>query len=244
MLKILSIPLSIIAYIYLLLMLLVFQPIQYITLRLFGYEAHKRSVDLLNFLLLQVLYLLFSTYKFNFKSELPQNKPLIIVANHQGVFDIMSIGWAMRKFHPKYVSKIELAKNIPSVSFNLKHGGSVTIDRKNPRQALPELKRMSEYIQQNNRSAVIFPEGTRSRNGEPKRFSINGLKVLCKYAPDALVVPITINNSWKIYRYGVFPFGLGNKLELIVHEALAVADYEFEELFEKTEKVIVENIRN
>jgi len=154
------------------------------------------------------------------------------------------LAWLLREFHPKFVSKIELGKGIPSVSYNLQHGGSVLIDRKDPRQALPELKKMGEYIENNCRSTVIFPEGTRTRNGHPKPFASNGLKILCKYAPDAWVVPVTINNSWKIFRYGNFPLGMGNKLRFTVHPPIKVADFDFNALFEKTEQDIVLDIVN
>jgi 1-acyl-sn-glycerol-3-phosphate acyltransferase len=155
------------------------------------------------------------------------------------LYDIIGIGWFLRKYHPKFVSKIELGKGIPSVSYNLNHGGSVLIDRKDPKQALPALKKMAEYIETTNRSTVIFPEGTRSRDGQPGSFASNGLKILCKYAPNALVVPVTINNSWKVFRYGSFPLGIGNKLKFIVHSPIAVNEYDFNTLFEKTEKAIV-----
>jgi 1-acyl-sn-glycerol-3-phosphate acyltransferase len=240
--RFLSIPFSLIASVLFLFYLCVFHVIQVVALRVFGYEAHKKSVDVLNFFLLSVVYVLFNSARVTFKTALPEGKPLILVANHQGTFDIMTMGWFLRKYHPKYVAKIELAKNIPSVSFNLKYGGSVLIDRKDPRQALPAMKQMGEYIQNTGRSVVIYPEGTRSRDGRPGTFANNGLKILCKYAPDALVVPITINNSWKVFKYGGFPLGMGNRIHLTVHEPMAVKDYEFNELFEKTKKAIVEAI--
>ncbi len=242
-LRILSIPFSLIAYILFTFYLVVFHVIQWVSLRLFGYEAHKRSVDLLNFFLLSVLPFIFSRRSAEFRAEIPEGKPVIFVANHQGIFDIMTMGWYFRRYHPKYVSKIELGRRIPSVSFNLKYGGSALIDRSNPRQSLPALRKMSEYIQEHNRSVVIYPEGTRSRDGKPGRFAENGLKILCKYAPDALVVPVTINNSWKIFRYGGFPFGMGVGIRMISHAPLAVKDYDFEELFDKTVKAIVDDIQ-
>ena len=66
----------------------------------------------------------------------------------------------LKKHHPKFVSKIELGKGIPSVSYNLRHGGSVLIDRKDPRQSLTAIKDFGKYIEENNYAAVIFPEGT------------------------------------------------------------------------------------
>jgi 1-acyl-sn-glycerol-3-phosphate acyltransferase len=175
--------------------------------------------------------------------KLPKGIPLIIAANHQSFYDITSIGWFIRKVHPKFVSKIELGKGIPSISYNLNHGGSVLIDRKDARQSLSAIKEMAQYIEANKRSTVIFPEGTRSKTGKPKPFAENGLKILCKYAPSACVVPLTINNSWKMTRWGSFPSGIGNKLELIIHDPIPVKDASFTEIFEKTEKAVVEAIR-
>ena len=241
--KIISIPLSIITYFLFFFFLCLFELIQFICLNLFGYEAHKQSVDYLNFILIHIIWVQFTTAKFEFEAEIPTGKPIIFVANHQGLYDIIGISWYLRKYHPKYVSKIELGKGIPSISYNLNHGGSVLIDRKDPKQALPALKKMGEYIQQNNRSTVIYPEGTRSRDGKPGVFAASGLKILCKYAPDALVVPISINNSWKI-GHGKFPLGIGNRLKFIVHKPLAVKEYDFNTLYEKTEKAIIESIDN
>lgn len=240
--KILSYPFSILAYFWFLFFICLFHPIQWLCFNLFGYEAHKRSVDIMNFFLIRTLYFIFSDYKVENKQVIPKGKPIIFVANHQGLFDIIGLAWLLREFHPKFVSKIELGKGIPSVSYNLQHGGSVLIDRKDPRQALPELKKMGEYIENNSRSTVIFPEGTRTRNGQPKPFASNGLKILCKYAPDAWVVPVTINNSWKIFRYGNFPLGMGNKLRFTVHPPLKVNEADFGALFEKTEQAITQHI--
>ncbi len=242
--KILSYPFSILAYLWFLFFICFFHPIQWLCFNLFGYQSHKKSVDIMNFFLIRTLYFIFSDYKVENKQVIPKGKPIIFVANHQGLFDIIGLAWLLREFHPKFVSKIELGKGIPSVSYNLQHGGSVLIDRKDPRQALPELKKMGEYIENNSRSTVIFPEGTRTRNGQPKPFASNGLKILCKYAPDAWVVPVTINNSWKIFRYGNFPLGMGNKLRFTVHPPIKVADFDFNALFEKTEQDIVLDIVN
>ncbi|MGV7108053.1 lysophospholipid acyltransferase family protein [Flavobacterium sp. U410] len=241
--KIISIPLSIIFYTLFFLWLVIFEPIQRICLKVFGYNAHRWSVAVLNCFLIRTTHVLGTTYSFTGREKLPENAPLIIIANHQSLYDIPPIIWFMRKWHPKFISKKELGKGIPSISYNLKHGGSALIDRKDPKQALPEIKKVGEYINKNNYSVVIFPEGTRSKTGKPKPFSVNGLKMLYKFAPDAYFVPISINNSWKMTRFGQFPLGLGNRLHFDVHEPLKISDYTFEEIFEKTEKSIVSNLK-
>lgn len=220
MTKILAYPLTAIYFVLFGLILVFFHPVQWFCLNVFGYNAHKKSVSILNLCLIRVTHVLGTRYTFDNPHDIPRNRPLIIVANHQSMNDIPPLIWYMRAHHPKFVSKIELGKGIPSVSYNLRHGGSVLIDRKDSKQALMQIVKLGTYIEEHNRSAVIFPEGTRSRTGQPKRFQTNGLKTIMKHAPSALLVPITINNSWKMLRYGKFPYGLGSHLKFTVHPPL------------------------
>jgi 1-acyl-sn-glycerol-3-phosphate acyltransferase len=240
--KIAAYPLSIIYYLFSGIVLLIFHPIQWVCLNWFGYDAHKKSVDALIFFLIASTYVLGTKYKIKNPHKLPTRVPLIIAANHQSWYDIVSLGWFIRKAHPKLISKIELGKGIPSISYYLNHGGSVLIDRKNAKQSLTAIKEMAQYIETNKRSTVIFPEGTRSKTGKPKPFAENGLKILCKYAPSSCIVPVTINNSWKITRWGAFPLSIGNTIELIVHETIPVTDMPFSEVFNNTEQSIIQAI--
>ncbi len=242
--KILSYPITFVYYLVFLLLLVIFHPIQWICLNVFGYQAHKKSVDILNLGLVRTTHLLGTRYTITCRENIPEGVPLIIVANHQSMYDIPAIIWFLRKFHPKFISKKELGKGIPSVSYNLRHGGSVLIDRKDPKQALPAIKGMADYIEKHKRSAVIFPEGTRSKTGVPKRFSENGLKILCKYAPSAYIVPVSINNSWKLVRFGQFPLGLGCHLTFTVQEPFAIKGIPFEEVMARTESAVVQGIKN
>lgn len=200
--------------------LLIFHPIQWAAFKIFGYNGLKPVVSKLNFFLMRSTNILGTTYKFTNNFDLPVDKPLIIVTNHQSMYDIPPLIWYMRKHHPKFVSKKELGKGIPSVSFNLVHGGSVLIDRKDGKSAIMEISKLGAYIEKHKRSAVIFPEGTRSRDGHPKPFKPMGLKMLLKKAPSALIVPISINNSWKLVRFGQFPMGLGSKVRLEVQQPI------------------------
>lgn len=241
--KIISYPLSIVYSMLFLFWLILFHPIQWISYNVFGYNAHKRSVAIMNLFLVRTSHLLGTTYTFEGREKLPKNAPLVIVSNHQSLHDIPAVIWFMRAWHPKFISKKELGKGIPSVSYNLRNGGSALIDRKDAKQALGEIKKTAEYINKNNYSVMIFPEGTRGKKGIPKPFSVNGLKMLYKFAPDAYFVPITINNSWKMDKFGKFPKGLGTKISFQIHEPLKISDYSFEEIFEKTESTIIKHIK-
>ncbi|NEW80190.1 MAG: 1-acyl-sn-glycerol-3-phosphate acyltransferase [Gelidibacter sp.] len=218
--------------------LLIFHVLQWLGYNIGKYCGHKIAVDLMNGSLTLLLYILGTRIKFISNYPIPENVPLIIVSNHQGMNDIPPISWFLRKHHPKFVSKIELGKGIPSVSYNLTHGGSVLIDRNDAKQALSTLKEFGQYIEKNNYSAVIFPEGTRSKDGVPKRFSENGLKMLIKFAPSAYVIPMTINNCWRLNKFGKFPLGLGLKISFELHEPIKADSLEFVKLFEKVENTV------
>lgn len=241
--KILAYPLTVLYSIVFFICLFIFHPIQWICLTIFGYQAHKKSVDILQFCLVKSLHVLGTRFTWNNPHNIPKNKPLIIVSNHQSMYDISPIMWYMRQHHIKFVSKKELGKGIPSVSYNLRHGGSVLIDRKNPRQALPAMLNFGAYIEKTNRAAVIFPEGTRSKDGHPIPFKTKGLELLFKKIPSAIVVPITVNNSWKMLRYGKFPLGIGNHLKFTVHEPISLHSVEDQkQLIKDIEQTIIKAI--
>lgn len=236
--KIVSYPISAIYYLLFGLVLAVFHPIQWVALNAFGYKAHKITVDWLQFWLMAATLVLGTRHKLVNPHSIPTNKPLIIVANHQSLYDIPPLIWYFRKNHVKFISKKELGKGIPSVSYNLRHGGSVLIDRKNPKQAIAAIAAFGEYIEKNKRAAVIFPEGTRSKTGHPKSYQTKGLLALFQAIPSAVIVPVTINNSWKMTRFGKFPLGLGNKIIHTVHKPIVLADQDPDLLIPLLEKTI------
>lgn len=243
MLKLLSYPLTAIYYLSFLIALLIFHPIQWVSFHVFGYQAHKKSVDALQLVLMLCGKVVGMRYTFNNPHQIDTNQPLIVVANHQSMHDIYPLTWFLRKHHPKFISKIELGKGIPSVSFNLRHGGGALIDRKNPRQSLPALMKFGEYIETNKRTAVIFPEGTRSKNGHLKPFQTKGLEILFKKIPSAVVVPVSINNSWKTMKYGSFPINLGTHITFTVHKPIKLSTFKDKQaLISSIETTIKEHV--
>lgn len=190
-----------------LLVLVIFHPLQWMALKLGGYTAHKKVVDILNLFLLSTFYLLGNRVVFINKQNLPIGRPIIYIANHQSLGDIPPLIYYLRKYHAKFISKIELTKGIPSISFNLRYGGGANIDRSDSRQSITELIKLANRMKENKWSTVIFPEGTRSKNGQVKHFHSAGVATILKKCPEALLVPIAIKNSWKMIRYGYYPMG-------------------------------------
>ncbi len=206
-----------------LLLLYLFLGFQFIAFKLFGGPAQQRVVAVLCGLLVLSLWLLATRTRVQFAEDLPTDRPIIFVANHQNKLDISGINWFLRRHTPRFVSKIELARGIPSISYNLRHSGAALIDRNDPRQALKEIGRLGKLIEQTRSSAVIFPEGTRSLTGEMAPFQTAGVKILLKNAPSALVVPIYIHDTWALNRYGSFPMSVGEKLSWSVLPAIDAA---------------------
>ena len=225
--------------------LVVFHGIQWICLKLGGQKWHNWSVNGLQFFLMRCQNILGTRYTLKNPYTLATDRPLIIVSNHQSMNDISPLIWLFKKHFPKFISKKELGKGIPSISFNLRHGGAALIDRNDPKQAITEIIDFSKRIHANKHAAVIFPEGTRSKDGVPKPFRTKGLNVLFKYIPNAQIVPVTINNSWKTTKYGKFPYGLGANITVEAHAPILLSDYpqdKRDEMLAHIETVITENV--
>jgi len=242
MIKLLAYPLTVLHFICFGIALVIFHAIQWFCFNVLGYKAHKISVMHLQFWTMRCLNILGTRFTFTNPHEIDVNQPLIMVANHQSMYDIPPLMWYMRKHHPKFISKKELGKGIPSVSYNLRHGGSVLIDRNKPLQSIKAIEEFAQRIEKNNWAAVIFPEGTRSKTGKPRPFKTKGLITLFNNMPNAVVVPISINNSWKILRYGKFPMGLGAHITFKVHKPLRVNEHEQNALVKQIEQTIIKDI--
>lgn len=237
--KILGFILTPIFYLAFVLLLIIFHPIQWISLKIGGYTAHKRSVDILNFFLTHCNYILFNTVTFKDNKNLPLNTPIIFVANHQSTYDIPAMIYFLRRYHGKFISKIELATaGIPSISFNLKHGGAANIDRKDPKQSIAEILKLANNMKQKNWSAFIFPEGTRTRNGKMKHFNIGGIATLVKKNPNALIVPVAITGSYEMTSYGMFPLRPFTPLKWEILEPLQTEGLSLEEIVQLAEDTV------
>jgi len=218
--------------------LLVFHPIQVITINFGGYELHKKSVGILNSILVRSLFLVGAKMHFEGFEKLPHDRPLIVVSNHQSFFDIQAFVHGFNNWHPKFVSKIELGRGLPSISYNLRHGGSALIDRDNGRQAVTEIIKLGKLIEVNKYAVCIYPEGTRSHDGQVKPFQSAGVKTLLKAAPSSLVVPFVIDGHDKLMKRGYFPLEFGVKLNYKVLDPIEPGTSTGEEIVKQCEMLI------
>jgi 1-acyl-sn-glycerol-3-phosphate acyltransferase len=138
----------------------------------------------------------------------------VLIANHQSMFDIPIFGALLFSNYPKYVSKRELARWIPSISYNLRRGGNALIDRGDRVMAERAIRELGARSQERGVSVVIYPEGTRARSGELANFRPAGTLALLEAAPDLDVVPVAIDGSWHLLQDNLFPVPFGTRIRI------------------------------
>ncbi|GAB3895891.1 lysophospholipid acyltransferase family protein [Spirosoma agri] len=240
--KVLDYLLSAVYLLYFGLTLVIFHVFQVVAFHVFGKPAHKKVVDWMNAFIAYGWYLTGSTIQLRQRSDLPPNRPIIFVANHQSMFDISPIIWFMRRHTPIFVSKVELARGIPGVSYNLRKSGAALINRNDPKQAIVEIARLGKHIEQTKHSAVIFPEGTRSASGTMRPFVAGGLAMLLKRAPSALVVPIAIRGTGHFNPTGIFPLTSFSAMSWTVLSGIEPAGQTPDELVRLSQEAIAQEL--
>jgi 1-acyl-sn-glycerol-3-phosphate acyltransferase len=193
--------------------LVLFDPLQRLA-RLFGPRPHEIVVGWLNVSLVAAFHLCGTRLEVERASGVRPNTSYLLIANHQSMFDIPIVGALLFTNYPKYVSKRELARWIPSISYNLRRGGNALIDRADRGQAVEAIRALGERAQARGVSVVIYPEGTRSRSGELKAFKPAGVITLLQAAPALEVVPVAIDESWRLLCHNLLPVPYGTRIRV------------------------------
>jgi len=229
-------------HLYYVLLLVLFHPVQAGARHLLGDQPRRQVVDFLNHLLVLGLGIMGARFKFKGFEKVPQGRPLIIVSNHQSLYDIPAVVHGFRKYYPKFISKKELGKNIPTISYNLKYGKSALIDRSNGSQSVKEIFKLGRLIEQNNYAACIFPEGTRSKDGNVREFKVGGLATLVRAAPSAIIIPFVIDGHSRMMYKGMYPMKFGQKITYTVLDPIEPKGQQIEELVSLIEARIKQNL--
>lgn len=165
-----------------------------------------------------------------FDDQLPSDRPIILVANHQSMFDIPMLYEIFARFKLKFIAKLELRHWIPSISWALRNLGSALIKRDDPRQSLSEIKAFGAGLEREKLAVLFFPEGTRARNGVMKKFLGAGIQALVKASPSALIVPAVIEGSWELLRYKFWPVPFGTHVTIKILPPVEPSKYDIKDL--------------
>jgi 1-acyl-sn-glycerol-3-phosphate acyltransferase len=139
------------------------------------------------------------------------------MSNHQSNFDILALLAAMpRQIH--WIAKKELFE-IPFFGPSMRRGGYIPLDRTDGRKALQSMDEAAATIHQG-KSVVLFPEGTRSTDGNLLPFKRGGFILARKAAVP--VIPVTINGSGGINPAGEIRLYSGN-IRITLHPPLVAA---------------------
>ena len=149
--------------------------------------------------------------------RIPRDGPVVYASNHSSMFDI----WALAATLPgstRFVGKEELVR-IPLLGPAMHAAGHITIDRAMKKRAFEAYDKAARTIRRGV-SAVVFPEGTRSRTGELLPF---------KNAPFALaiaaqvpLVPVYVHSTFQILPKGGFRLR-PRPIRILVGEPIATA---------------------
>ncbi|MCH7704206.1 MAG: 1-acyl-sn-glycerol-3-phosphate acyltransferase [Planctomycetes bacterium] len=147
--------------------------------------------------------------------------PFFFVGNHQSALDIAIICEATRG-DVRFLAKSSLFR-IPVFGWDLRRYGYIPIDRKHPRETHRALTRMLSRMGRNPVSLVMFPEGTRSPDGEMLPFRQGAMKI-CQRA-GLPIVPFSIQGTRAVLRRGVYKIRPGS-VRLVFGKAIPADEVE------------------
>lgn len=168
-----------------------------------------------------------------------RDRAQLICANHQSLFDIFILD-SILPVQFRFVVKKEL-HSLPILGLCIRIERQICLDRKNVRKGIESMKQAGKLISQG-RSVAIFPEGTRSKDGNVKKFKKGSF--LIATASNAPVVPVTIDGSFHIMPKNSFlihPDSVSVKIGLPI-ETEGLSRAEQKQLSEKVRGIITDGL--
>jgi 1-acyl-sn-glycerol-3-phosphate acyltransferase len=159
-------------------------------------------------------------------------KSYVFMANHLSFLD----GPLMAMAIPKPV-RIILKKSlfrIPVLGLGMRLVGYVPVDRKGVRGGKKSIERAARLMKEKGYSFLVFPEGTRSRNGRLQAFRRGGFFLALESAVP--ILPVRIEGSFEIMPRGQWHAGKG-RVRVDFREEISSAGYARERMGELMEKV-------
>lgn len=140
-------------------------------------------------------------------------KTYVFVANHQSIYDIPCLFWNI-PFQLRIIAKESLGR-FPVLGPHLKRTGHMLVDRRRPDRA--GIFGWASRLTSNGLSLIVFPEGTRSRDGYMGKFK--GGSIMLAMQAGLPIVPISVVGSRHVMKKGELTTRPGH-VTLIVHDPI------------------------
>lgn len=127
--------------------------------------------------------------------KIPKDTKVLFVSNHRSNFDPIVTWYALKKWKIAFVSKPSNFK-IPFFGRIIRKCCFMPIDRENPRNAIVTINKAAKLLKKQEVSIGIYPEGTRSKNGQLLPFH-NGVFKIAQKA-EAPIVVLCVTGTEKI----------------------------------------------
>jgi len=174
-------------------------------------------------------------------SNIEPDQSYIFMVNHQSNFDIpVLLGRLPVQF--RWLAKAELFK-IPIFGRAMRGAGYVEIDRFNQDSAFESINEAARKMK-HGVSVMIFPEGTRSRDGKVKAFKKGGFVMAVDSGVP--IVPIVIRGTWPIMAKSSLRINRGN-VEMKIAKPIKTAGHtreNKEDLMDKVRTVICQHFES
>jgi len=148
------------------------------------------------------------------KENIDKKIPYVFVANHQGAFDIFLI-YGFLGVPIKWVMKAGIGK-IPFVGTACRSAGFIFVDNTSSKAAARSVFEAERNLRSGT-SIVIFPEGSRSRDGKLARFKKGAYQMAVDQHMQ--IIPITINGPFNVLPIGSIMVHR-HPMELIIHKPI------------------------
>lgn len=128
------------------------------------------------------------------KENIPESGSFMIYANHQGMFDVVALAATCdRPLGAVYKKELQ---NVPVLKLILQSTLSFAMDREDVRQSLTVIQNVVKEVQ-SGRNYLIFPEGTRSKNGNVMG-EFHGGSFRAATKAKCPIVPVAFIDSFKV----------------------------------------------